>query len=57
VGGAGSLASDTGGVAFWAHVGGFLAGALLVNVFKHPDLVAKHRAMSRVLERRLWVRE
>ncbi|MGH7518304.1 MAG: rhomboid family intramembrane serine protease [Gemmatimonadales bacterium] len=57
VGGAWSLGSDTGGVAFWAHVGGFAAGALLVLVFRDPDLVAKHRAMSRVLQRRLWVRE
>jgi membrane associated rhomboid family serine protease len=57
VGGAGSLGSDKGGVAFWAHVGGFVAGGLLVLVFRDPDLVAKHRAMSRVLERRLWVRE
>ncbi len=57
VGGAGSLGSDTGGVAFWAHVGGFVAGGLLVLVFRDPDLVAKHRAMSRVLQRRLWVRE
>ena len=57
IGGAGSLGSETGGVAFWAHVGGFLAGSLLVVPFKDRDLVAKHRAMSRVLERRLWVRE
>ena len=27
-----------------------------MNLFKDADLVAKHRAMSRVLERRLWVR-
>jgi membrane associated rhomboid family serine protease len=57
VGGAGSFGSESGGVAFWAHVGGFVAGAALVPVFKDRDLVAKHRAMSRVLERRLWVRE
>ena len=57
VGGAGSLGSDKGGVAFWAHVGGFLAGAVLINLFKDRDLVAKHRAMARVLERRVWVRE
>ena len=25
---------DAGGVAFWAHVGGFLAGAALVGLFK-----------------------
>jgi membrane associated rhomboid family serine protease len=39
----GSTASEGGGVAFWAHTGGFLAGALLISVFKDPDLVAKHR--------------
>jgi membrane associated rhomboid family serine protease len=25
---------DGGGVAFWAHVGGFIAGAVLIPVFK-----------------------
>src|SRR4051794_230913 len=30
----GSAATGTGGVAFWAHVGGFLAGALLISLFK-----------------------
>jgi membrane associated rhomboid family serine protease len=43
----GSMASETGGVAFWAHVGGFLAGALLITVFKDPELVGKHRALAR----------
>jgi membrane associated rhomboid family serine protease len=43
----GSTASEGGGVAFWAHTGGFLAGALLISVFKDPDLVAKHRALAR----------
>jgi len=33
-----------GGVAVWAHVGGFLTGALLVRVFSDPLLVARHRA-------------
>jgi membrane associated rhomboid family serine protease len=33
-----------GGVAFWAHIGGFLAGALLVKLFARRDLVAAHRA-------------
>ena len=40
--GVGDLA---GGVAVWAHVGGFLAGALLVRAFVRPDLVAERRAM------------
>jgi membrane associated rhomboid family serine protease len=45
----GSMASEGGGVAFWAHIGGFLAGALLISVFKDPDLVAKHRALARYI--------
>jgi membrane associated rhomboid family serine protease len=33
-----------GGVAFWAHIGGFIAGAILVKLFARPELVAAHRA-------------
>lgn len=33
-----------GGVAFWAHVGGFAAGALLVFPFRDRHRVARHRA-------------
>jgi membrane associated rhomboid family serine protease len=29
------------GVAFWAHVGGFVAGLLLVKIFENPRLVAR----------------
>ena len=38
------LLSDTasGGVAFWAHVGGFLSGALLIYIFKDPKLIERH---------------
>ncbi len=37
--GVGSLArtADVGGVAFWAHVAGFVAGLGLVHVFKQPE--------------------
>ncbi len=35
----------TGGVAVWAHVGGFLAGVVLVRWFARPDLVRDRRAM------------
>ncbi|MEO8452564.1 MAG: rhomboid family intramembrane serine protease [Gemmatimonadota bacterium] len=35
---------EGGGVAFWAHTGGFLAGIVLVNVFRNPRLVALRRA-------------
>lgn len=34
-----------GGVAVWAHVGGFVAGALLVRAFERPELVERRRAM------------
>lgn len=42
IGGFGSLGADGGGVAFWAHVGGFAAGAALVPLFRVPALVARH---------------
>jgi len=31
-----------GGVAFWAHVGGFAAGAALIYAFRRPELLARH---------------
>jgi membrane associated rhomboid family serine protease len=43
----GSVAS---GVAFWAHVGGFVAGAALIKLFERPRLVEAKRA-HRVLGR------
>lgn len=49
LGGAASVGEEGGGVAFWAHVGGFLAGALLINLFKDTGLVAKHRALARTM--------
>jgi membrane associated rhomboid family serine protease len=33
----------SGGVAVWAHIGGFVAGAALVKIFENPVLVAKRR--------------
>jgi membrane associated rhomboid family serine protease len=33
----------SGGVAVWAHIGGFVAGVLLVKIFENPSLVAKRR--------------
>jgi membrane associated rhomboid family serine protease len=49
LGGAATAGSEHGGVAFWAHVGGFLAGALLILPFRDPALVAKHRELARVM--------
>jgi len=42
LGGFGSIGAQGGGVAFWAHVGGFAAGAVLVLLFRDPALVARH---------------
>src|SRR4051812_15957824 len=33
----------SGGVAVWAHIGGFAAGAVLVKLFENPVLVAKRK--------------
>jgi membrane associated rhomboid family serine protease len=38
------LAGEGGGVAFWAHLGGFLAGLVLVKRFARPEYVSAHRA-------------
>jgi membrane associated rhomboid family serine protease len=37
-------AQDEGGVAFGAHVGGFLAGVLLIKLFARPHDVAAHKS-------------
>lgn len=43
----GTLSSGGGGgVAFWAHVGGFLAGLALTPLFRNSRLVAAHAAMA-----------
>ena len=34
------------GVAFWAHVGGFITGALLVKLFENPKLVARREVVA-----------
>jgi membrane associated rhomboid family serine protease len=36
------FAEEGGGVAFWAHVGGFAAGVVLIKVFERRDRVAAH---------------
>lgn len=41
------IGSDGGGVAFWAHIGGFVAGLLLVKFFARPDYIEEHRLMGR----------
>ena len=38
-------APAAGGVAVWAHVGGFLAGVALVKLFENPRLVAQRSVL------------
>lgn len=42
IGGFGSIGAEGGGTAFWAHIGGFAAGAALIFLFKNPQLVERH---------------
>ncbi len=42
LGGFGSLGQEGGGTAFWAHIGGFAAGAGLIFLFKDQELVDRH---------------
>lgn len=47
LGGLPQLEETGGGVAFWAHIGGFAAGVVLVFLFRNADLVERHRAFVR----------
>jgi len=40
--GVATYGGEGGGVAFWAHVGGFLAGALLIFPFRRKELLDRH---------------
>ena len=40
--GVASLGAQGGGVAFWAHVGGFMSGAILILFFRDKTLLALH---------------
>lgn len=42
LGGFSSIGASGGGVAFWAHVGGFVAGIILIYVFRKPELIKRH---------------
>lgn len=46
-GGLPALHGAGGGVAFWAHIGGFLAGFLLVKPMHRPDFLRAHLAQAR----------
>jgi membrane associated rhomboid family serine protease len=38
----GSVGREGGGVAFWAHVGGFFAGLILIKLFARRDYIVAH---------------
>jgi len=39
-----AIGAQGGGVAFWAHLGGFIVGVVLVKLFERPDRLADHRS-------------
>ena len=50
-----TIGNEAGGVAFWAHAGGFLAGVALIFIFRNPDLVESHRrVVARAMPRVGW---
>jgi membrane associated rhomboid family serine protease len=54
-GGVTSIVSEqAGGVAFWAHLGGFLAGVVLIKLFERRDLLADHRSHHWQPKRQGW---
>ncbi|MDP6376872.1 MAG: rhomboid family intramembrane serine protease [Pseudomonadales bacterium] len=55
LGGLPTIGSSGGGVAFWAHIGGFLAGLVCVHLFKRPDYMAAHQGQpARHSSRHRW---
>jgi membrane associated rhomboid family serine protease len=49
VGGLGDIGAEGGGVAFWAHIGGFVAGVVLIKLFERPGRVSAGRWRPRRL--------
>ncbi|HXL07306.1 MAG TPA: rhomboid family intramembrane serine protease [Gemmatimonadales bacterium] len=51
LGAAGALSRAQGGVAVWAHVGGFLAGMALIKLFVNPEYLERRRSGVIILPR------
>jgi membrane associated rhomboid family serine protease len=51
---ASSVSDQGGGVAFWAHVGGFVAGVVLIKLFVKPHHVRTHKAHHYRPQRVSW---
>jgi membrane associated rhomboid family serine protease len=47
----GALAGAQGGVAFWAHVGGFVAGLVLIKLFANSEYLERRRGGMIILPR------
>jgi membrane associated rhomboid family serine protease len=45
---------QVGGVAFWAHIGGFIAGVLLIYPFRSEALLANR---AKMIQARAWAGE
>jgi membrane associated rhomboid family serine protease len=48
------VGGQEGGVAFWAHLGGFVAGLALIKLFDMPDRLANHRSHHWQPRRQGW---
>jgi membrane associated rhomboid family serine protease len=48
--------ADVGGVAFWAHVGGFVAGIVLCRLFARPGEARRPPQPDEMLPRAAWAR-
>jgi membrane associated rhomboid family serine protease len=48
LGGLPTLQEESGGVAFWAHAGGFVAGMILILVFRNGKLIRKRELAHEV---------
>ena len=54
--GVGTLGQGGGGVAFWAHIGGFVAGVVLIMLFRRPELMqARSRLTPKHQARHRWM--
>jgi len=51
LGAVGALTQVEGGTAFWAHIGGFIAGMALIRLFATREYLERHRADALILPR------
>lgn len=49
-----TIGVEGGGVAFWAHIGGFVAGVVMVKLFARRDYIAGHRSHHWTPRRAGW---